>query len=192
MAIIHGNLEEHNKLIKEQKNKKYNERMYKHEFLCNIGVKLMKKKSLQYEYKDYKLLGWDDNGKIIRSDKYDINILTVGRCNPILKNPQNIMSIRPDVIGWSMCNSMVIECKTSHADFKNDKKKKAILGSYFWYLTPPGIIKQEELTFEGLIEYNFDTKEINHIKPALPREDNNLINEVSILLTLARGTNNKC
>lgn len=110
-------------------------------------------------------------------------------CNPVLKEPQNICGTIPDIIGWNWMDSYVIECKTSRADFLNDKHKKQFLGRYFFYLTWGAIIKAEELTYQGLIEYNPDIDMLIPRKLAEPREDFEYANEMAILLSIIRGRN---
>ena len=66
----------------------------------------------------------------------------------------------PDAIGWNFAgNCVVVECKTSRADFRNDAKKffrqcgYAPAGSERWYMAPIGVIPVEELPQGyGLIE----------------------------------------
>ena len=66
--------------------------------------------------------------------------------------------------GWS---TIVVEVKTSRADFLNDKKKfwqqpgheYGLAGNYRYYLTPKGLLSQEDLPAQtGLLEW--DGKEI--------------------------------
>lgn len=58
----------------------------------------------------------------------------------------------PDVWGYDGFSTVVIEVKTSHADFLADKKKywRAVepeyrAGNRRWFLCPEGVIKPEEL-----------------------------------------------
>jgi len=59
----------------------------------------------------------------------------------------------PDAIGFreSGRDSVLIECKTSRSDFLRDAKKRhrqegaSALGSYRYYLSPPGVIRIEDL-----------------------------------------------
>lgn len=74
----------------------------------------------------------------------------------------------PDVIGWVNQKSIVIEVKTSRADFFADKKKKirdqnkTALGNWRFFLTPPGLIKPEEVPERwGLYEAH-DGKAVKH------------------------------
>lgn len=65
----------------------------------------------------------------------------------------------PDAIGWKGGYSHLVECKTSRADFRSDKKKMfrkhlwLSMGAYKWYLTPKGLLKPEEVSEQwGLLE----------------------------------------
>lgn len=57
----------------------------------------------------------------------------------------------PDVIGWRDGHSILIECKTTRADFKTDQRKKFRadpemgMGDARLYLTPPGLLRANEL-----------------------------------------------
>jgi len=57
----------------------------------------------------------------------------------------------PDVIGWVRGFSVLVECKTSRADFRRDRKKLSresympALGNWRVYLSTPGIIPYDEL-----------------------------------------------
>lgn len=58
---------------------------------------------------------------------------------------------QPDVMGWQHEKSVLIECKTSRADFLKDKKKRFRInqewgmGNYRIYFCPTGIIKPEDI-----------------------------------------------
>lgn len=67
----------------------------------------------------------------------------------------------PDIIGWVNSTSVMIECKTSRADFHADKKKlfrrfpEKGMGDFRIYLCPEGIIKPEDLPENwGLLWYD--------------------------------------
>jgi len=57
----------------------------------------------------------------------------------------------PDAVGWRSDFSILIECKATRGDFLADKKKRFRqdpergIGSFRFYLCPPGLIKPEEL-----------------------------------------------
>jgi len=58
---------------------------------------------------------------------------------------------RPDAIGWRGAVSILVECKTSRADFLVDRKKpfrvrtELGMGDWRFYLCPPQIIQTEDL-----------------------------------------------
>lgn len=57
----------------------------------------------------------------------------------------------PDAIGWVFNQAILVECKANRADFHADKKKKArhklfpALGVWRFYLTPPELLKPEQI-----------------------------------------------
>jgi len=57
----------------------------------------------------------------------------------------------PDAIGWVFNQSILVECKANRSDYYADRKKRArhngypALGSWRFYLTPPGLLKPEEI-----------------------------------------------
>jgi hypothetical protein len=58
----------------------------------------------------------------------------------------------PDAIGWKRaCHSVLVECKVTRADFLADRAKpfrvkaEQGVGSERFYLTPPALVKAEEL-----------------------------------------------
>jgi len=89
------------------------------------------------------------------------------RCGVVLSEQYCATGEVPDAIGWkAMCHSVVIECKTSRADFLADAKKpfrnprrgsgkEEGLGCERFYMAPPGLIVPEELPPGwGLLEYS--------------------------------------
>jgi hypothetical protein len=57
----------------------------------------------------------------------------------------------PDALGFRSNHSILVECKTSHADFIADQKKHfrhspKHLGNLRYYLAPEGVIKVEEVS----------------------------------------------
>lgn len=58
---------------------------------------------------------------------------------------------QPDAIGFRDGLSIMVECKTSRADFHADKKKKFRsnpelgMGDWRFYMCPPGVITEEDL-----------------------------------------------
>lgn len=80
-------------------------------------------------------------------------------CGLIITEMTSSVSQEPDAIGWYPLYSILIECKTSRADFLSDKKKiynrsiDGSMGDQRYYLAPPGMIKLEDLPVGwGLLE----------------------------------------
>lgn len=81
-------------------------------------------------------------------------------CGVAFKEFHSAASEIPDVLGFGLWESVLIECKVSREDFKKDFKKPHRLigkgmGSYRFYMCPTGLIKIEELPSKwGLIYVN--------------------------------------
>jgi len=215
MAVIHSKVP----IIEPSKRKRD---ISKHEMLVNEGVKILKYgfyiidtdeqvfNELIYEFKQEH--GNEADKELFKKEHEEMKKLSEKltipywiKCNPktIYTDPQNITNIRPDVIGWRDGKSIVIEAKTSHSDFLNDKKRKNVgtervgklgkVGDFFYYLTFPDVIKVNELEEEeGLIYYYPNTigkgKNIC-IKKALYKDRGTKDTEIAILLSILRGRN---
>ncbi len=97
-------------------------------------------------------------------------LLSAKQCNPVFTEKGSSKSGEmPDVIGWSSQGSIVVECKTSLADFRADIKKsfriasEAGMGKFRYFLFTKELydkIPQEELP-EGwgitLVDYQFQS-----------------------------------
>jgi len=141
--------------------------------LEKYGIKLLRCGGLRYVY----------------SDGRACQIRHSGRCKPVLSDPQNIFCVRPDLIGWFWGSSFVLEIKTSRADFLRDKKKKAYVGEYFYYLAPDGLIDPHEIeSWMGLYQISNDG-EILRTKAAERRLNHSKDIEIAILLSIVRGKN---
>ena len=106
----------------------------------------------------------------------------------------------PDTIGWVSGTCIVVECKTSHADFLTDKKKASrrrvgentALGTFRFYLAPPNVIRVDELP-EGWGLYEVHERGIKYIGGvkyntpmySLPFKSSK-VNEVKVLLSAIR------
>lgn len=73
-------------------------------------------------------------------------------CNAVLTEMSSYTGEIPDAIGWKPNGrSLLVECKTSRADFRADGEKEwrknplVALGAERYYFCQPGIIKPEEL-----------------------------------------------
>ena len=83
------------------------------------------------------------------------------RCGVVLSEQACVSGEMPDAIGWKQaCHSVLVECKITRSDFLADREKpfrqkpERGVGSERFYLTPPALIKLEELpTGWGLLEY---------------------------------------
>ena len=74
------------------------------------------------------------------------------RCGIVLSEQSCSSGETPDVIAWKgACRSVVVECKVTRADFLADRgkpfrqKPEQGVGSERFYLTPPALVKCEEL-----------------------------------------------
>jgi hypothetical protein len=83
------------------------------------------------------------------------------RCGVVLSEQACVSGEMPDAIGWKQaCHSVLVECKVARADFLADRAKpfrqkaEKGVGSERFYLTPPLMVKAEELPPGwGLLEY---------------------------------------
>ena len=82
------------------------------------------------------------------------------RCGVVLSEQACVSGEMPDAIGWKRAShSVLVECKVTRADFLADRAKPFRLkpdqgvGSERFYLTPPSLVKTEELPAGwGLLE----------------------------------------
>jgi hypothetical protein len=83
------------------------------------------------------------------------------RCGVVLSEQACVSGEMPDAIGWKRANhSVLVECKVTRADFLADRAKpfrakpEQGVGSERFYLTPPALVKIEELPPGwGLLEH---------------------------------------
>lgn len=113
-------------------------------------------------------------------------------CSTVATRACMVVSEQPDAIGWKASSvSILVECKTSRADFFRDVKKPHRLfpqhgvGSERYYLTPPGLVKAEELPAGwGLLECHPRT--IRVVVEAQTRSHKNRPEELRLLLGYIR------
>ena len=74
------------------------------------------------------------------------------RCGVVLSEQACVSGEMPDAIGWKQArHSVLVECKVTRADFLADRAKpfrqkpEKGVGSERFYLTPPGLVKSDEL-----------------------------------------------
>ncbi len=83
------------------------------------------------------------------------------RCGVVLSEQACVSGEMPDAIGWKRANhSVLVECKITRADFLADRDKpfrqkpEQGVGCERFYLTPPALVKPEELPAGwGLLEF---------------------------------------
>lgn len=70
-------------------------------------------------------------------------------CSVIFKDLHSYASERPDVLGWRLNFSILVECKTSSSDFYHDRQKRRRpsfgMGNYRYYLCASNLIKPEQV-----------------------------------------------
>jgi hypothetical protein len=94
------------------------------------------------------------------------------RCGVVLSEQACVSGEMPDAIGWKKaCHSVLVECKTSRADFLADRDKpfrqkpETGVGCERFYLAAKGLIRMEELAPGwGLLEVS--GPEIEKAKPS--------------------------
>jgi hypothetical protein len=117
------------------------------------------------------------------------------RCGIVLSEQSCASGETPDVIGWKgKCRSVIVECKVSRADFFADREKpfrknpELGMGCERFYLTPAGLIAQDELPSRwGLLEAK-GREVLVAIKPARisQRGEPGLMWEMNLLLASLR------
>jgi hypothetical protein len=94
------------------------------------------------------------------------------RCGVVLSEQACASGEVPDAIGWKRaCHSVLVECKISRADFLCDRQKpwrekqKIGVGCERFYLTPAGLIREQELPQGwGLLECR--KRQVELVKPS--------------------------
>ncbi len=123
-------------------------------------------------------------------------------CGVVASECIGLVHERPDAMGWSggwavlegryveEGYSILLECKVSRNDFRNDLQKLSRvhseygLGNFRYYMTPPGLLKPDELPERwGLLEAH---KTQVHVKKEASRFDSLIVaaNERCILVIL--------
>ncbi len=108
---------------------------------------------------------------VLRAERWLRN--SVG-CSVVLTELVTSAGEVPDAIGWKRGASTLVECKASVADFKRDADKThhragVGMGTYRYYLTPPGLLKREDVpAYWGLLECQPNT--IKVVKKATTRD----------------------
>jgi hypothetical protein len=116
------------------------------------------------------------------------------RCGVVLSEQACVSGEMPDAIGWKRANhSVLVECKISRADFLADRAKpfrtkpEQGVGGERFYLTPPALIKAEELPVGwGLLELRRGRVEIVQASTKNQRTAMGLKYEMNLLLASLR------
>jgi hypothetical protein len=81
------------------------------------------------------------------------------RCSIVVTEISTGGSEQPDVIGWHGWHTVLVECKTSVADFRSDAKKwfrrfpEDSIGNYRFMFTPIGLVSHQDIPAGwGLVE----------------------------------------
>ncbi len=128
-------------------------------------------------------------------------LTSTARCRYVLSEMRSVYAYEePDAIGWRGTVSIVIECKTSRSDFRADRRKWAAkaserLGAFRLYMTPPGLLRPEELPEGwGLLEAHEDEVRQVVSPPSWGRfwqegraEDRDFSGEIGILISAAKA-----
>ncbi len=123
--------------------------------------------------------------------KHDRNIL-VPNCSIVETEIKSVHKEIPDIIGWCSWASVLIEVKTSRADFFKDFKKPFRanehegIGDFRYYICPTGLIKEEELPALWGLLYIDEKGKIEIIKKA-EKQSANHYNERNILTSIIRN-----
>lgn len=116
------------------------------------------------------------------------------RCGVVLSEQACASGEMPDAIGWKQaCHSVLVECKVTRADFLADRAKpfrqkpEKGVGSERFYLTPPGLVKVEELPAGwGLLELRRGRVEIVQASAKNLRSGRGFRCEMNLLLASLR------
>jgi hypothetical protein len=116
------------------------------------------------------------------------------RCGVVLSEQACVNGEMPDAIGWKRAShSVLVECKTSRADFLADKAKafrqkpELGVGCERFYLVPHNLVRPEELSAGwGLLEYR--NRHVQMLRPSRKnlRSDEGFRCEMNLLLASLR------
>lgn len=115
-------------------------------------------------------------------------------CGVVLSEQACVSGEMPDAIGWKRAShSVVVECKVSRADFLADRakpwrrKSEDALGCERFYLTPPSMLKVDELPPKwGLLEHRNRKVEIVKAAAKDSRSAVGFRHEMNLLLASLR------
>ena len=116
------------------------------------------------------------------------------RCGVVLSEQACVSGEMPDAIGWKRAShSVLVECKVTRANFLADRgkpfraKPEQGVGSERFYLTPPGLVKVQELPAGwGLLEVQRGRVEMVHPSAKNLRTTKGFGYEMNLLLASLR------
>lgn len=114
------------------------------------------------------------------------------RCGVVFVEFTTAARCSPDAIGWHMGRTTLVECKRTRADFRADVRKPShragcIPGRWRWYLTPPALVRSEEVPDGwGLAEVHGRVVRIVVAAPLLPPNWMAMEDEARILVSACR------
>ena len=116
------------------------------------------------------------------------------RCGVVLSEQACVSGEMPDAIGWKRANhSVLVECKVTRADFLADRgkpfrqKPEQGVGCERFYLTPPALVKPEELPAGwGLLEFRRGRLDVVQLSAKNLRTAAGLRYEMNLLLASLR------
>jgi hypothetical protein len=94
-------------------------------------------------------------------------------CKIVLEDVRGVTDEIPDAIGYKPYETILIECKASHSDFKRDRKKrfrqrtKLGMGNFRFYMCPSDLIKPEEIPKKWGLLYVTKSKRVKVIKDVM-------------------------
>lgn len=112
------------------------------------------------------------------------------RCSRVFAEMVTGAPETPDLIGWRLGFSMVVECKVSRSDMRRDSRKAHAhesrgMGAFRWYLIPAGLHVRDLVPAHcGLAEV--DGCRVRIIVEAPYREQRDMGSEAQVLLSALR------
>lgn len=115
------------------------------------------------------------------------------KCGVVSAELVTLLGETPDAVGWAYGGriSIMVECKTSRADYLRDQKKLSrrtkirCIGKYRYYMTPAGLLKPEELAAGwGLLEV--EGRRVSLVKMPEEQAHRCLMSEMIILWSIGR------
>jgi len=139
---------------------------------------------------------WLKTAAVIADESYGRGFARV-KCSVVLSELVCTAREIPDAIGWAHggSTSILVECKTSRADFRADQKKwfrkrpHIGMGRYRYYLAPAGVIPLDDVPeLWGLLDYREDGS-VQVVRLAHQHRHRNKDHEMAMLWSALRRVN---